>query len=154
MGAAAGPLLSGAGSGSLWTHALRSVVLRHGLPDAKQTSALVCLWKLNVGRSVVHLQQLRAFCEVADGLSFTQAARNLHYAQSTITTQIRNLEESVGADLFDRSGRQVALTPAGLRLLPYARRIIQLTETARRDTVAASRAHQRQQHRRRPAQHV
>jgi DNA-binding transcriptional LysR family regulator len=87
----------------------------------------------------MQFQQLRAFQEVAAELSFTRAARNLHYAQSTVTTQIKNLEEAVGADLFDRSRRQLTLTEAGLRLLPHARRIIEITETARRE-VALTRA--------------
>jgi DNA-binding transcriptional LysR family regulator len=87
----------------------------------------------------VQFQQLRAFQEVAAELSFTRAARNLHYAQSTVTTQIKNLEEALGADLFDRSQRQLALTEAGSRLLPHARRIIEIAETARRE-IALTRA--------------
>lgn len=87
----------------------------------------------------MHLHQLRAFCEVANELSFTRAARNLHYAQSSVTAQIRGLEDAVGARLFDRSGRQVALTSAGRRLLPYAQHIVRVTEEARRSVLEASR---------------
>ncbi|MGW5638964.1 LysR family transcriptional regulator [Streptomyces sp. NPDC003832] len=80
----------------------------------------------------MQIQQLRAFREVAAELSVTRAARNLNYAQSTVTAQIQNLEESVGAALFDRSRRQLALTEAGERLLPYARIIIDAAEEGRR----------------------
>ncbi|MEU9730984.1 LysR family transcriptional regulator [Streptomyces sp. NPDC048002] len=80
----------------------------------------------------MQIQQLRAFREVAAELSVTRAARRLNYAQSTVTAQIQNLEESVGAALFDRSRRQLALTEAGARLLPYARIIIDAAEEGRR----------------------
>lgn len=85
----------------------------------------------------MQFQQLRAFREVAAELSFTRAARNLHYAQSTVTTQVRNLEEAVGTELFDRSRRRLALTEAGERLLPHAERIIELAELARREVAEA-----------------
>ncbi|MEU0603847.1 LysR family transcriptional regulator [Streptomyces sp. NPDC006393] len=81
----------------------------------------------------MQLQQLRTYCEVAAELSFTRAARNLHYAQSTVTAQIRSLEETVGARLFDRSRRRIALTDAGRQFLPHALRIIEITEAARQE---------------------
>ncbi|MEV5986799.1 LysR family transcriptional regulator [Streptomyces sp. NPDC052051] len=84
----------------------------------------------------MQFQQLRAFREVAAELSVTRAAKNLHYAQSTVTAQIKNLEESVGTELFDRSRRQLSLTEAGLALLPHAERIIEIAETARREVRA------------------
>ncbi|MFI2379166.1 LysR family transcriptional regulator [Streptomyces sp. NPDC018964] len=87
----------------------------------------------------MHLQQLRAFCEVASELSFTRAAKNLYYAQSSVTAQIRGLEEVIGARLFDRSGRQVVLTSAGRLLLPYAQHIVEVSEEARRSIREASR---------------
>ncbi|CAL9447971.1 LysR family transcriptional regulator [Streptomyces sp. ICN988] len=87
----------------------------------------------------MQFQQLRAFREVAAELSFTQAAKNLHYAQSTVTTQIKNLEEAVGTELFDRTRRQLALTEAGQRLLPHAERIIEMAETARREVAETAR---------------
>ena len=64
-------------------------------------------------------------------LSFTQAAAELKYAQSSVTSQIRALESSLGAELFDRLGSRIRLTEAGERLLPYARQIIELSEEAR-----------------------
>lgn len=80
----------------------------------------------------MQLQQLRAFCEVAREQSFTRAARNLHYAQSSVTAQIQNLEVAVGVPLFHRGGRHVTLTEGGHCLLPYAERIIEVAEEARR----------------------
>ncbi|MER5559354.1 LysR family transcriptional regulator [Streptomyces sp. NPDC048491] len=97
----------------------------------------------------VQLQHLRAFCEVADELSFTRAAKNLNYAQSSITAQIRSLEASFGVPLFDRGGRQVALTPAGERLLPHARRVIRLLAEAHQD-VRGAYASRTLRHRHRP----
>lgn len=101
----------------------------------------------------MQLQHLRAFCEVADELSFTRAAKNLNYAQSSITAQIRSLEGTFGVPLFDRSGRQVALTAAGVRLLPHARFIIRIAEEARQD-VAGAYAPRTLRHGRRLAQRV
>ncbi|CAM5651886.1 LysR family transcriptional regulator [Streptomyces pilosus] len=86
----------------------------------------------------MQFHQLRAFREVAAELSFTRAAKNLHYAQSTVTAQIKNLEEAVGTELFDRSRRRLALTEAGARLLPHAERIIQIAETARREVILST----------------
>ncbi|MGP3984862.1 LysR family transcriptional regulator [Streptomyces sp. KR80] len=81
----------------------------------------------------MNLQQLRTFREVAAELSFTRAAEKLHYAQSSVTSQIRNLEEAVGAPLFDRSGRRISLTDAGMRLLPYADEILHIVEAAQKE---------------------
>lgn len=81
----------------------------------------------------MNLQQLRTFREVAAELSFTRAAKKLHYAQSSVTSQIKNLEEAVGAPLFDRSGRRIALTDAGARLLPYVEKILHTAEAAQRE---------------------
>ncbi|MFB7662845.1 LysR family transcriptional regulator [Kitasatospora sp. NPDC056138] len=86
----------------------------------------------------MQLQQLRAFCEVAAQLSFTRAARNLHYAQSSVTAQIQRLEEALGAQLFDRSCRQIVLTPAGRRLLPYAAQILRMADAAHEQVAAAA----------------
>ncbi|MCI3278865.1 LysR family transcriptional regulator [Streptomyces cylindrosporus] len=79
----------------------------------------------------MELRLLVTFEKVATVLSFTQAAAELKYAQSSVTGQIRALESSLGVELFDRLGSRIRLTEAGERLLPYARRIIELTEEAR-----------------------
>ncbi|MQY35519.1 HTH-type transcriptional regulator GltR [Streptomyces sp. RB17] len=79
----------------------------------------------------MELRLLLTFEKVATVLSFTQAAAELSYAQSSVTGQIRTLESSLGVELFDRLGSRIRLTEAGERLLPYARQIIELTEEAR-----------------------
>jgi DNA-binding transcriptional LysR family regulator len=77
-------------------------------------------------------RQLVAFRTVARTLSFTQAAGQLRYAQSTVTAQIKGLEASLRVRLFDRRGGRVRLTESGERLLPYAERLLGLAEEARR----------------------
>jgi len=79
----------------------------------------------------VEIRLLVTFEKVATVLSFTQAAAELKYAQSSVTSQIRALESSLGVQLFDRLGSHIRLTEAGDRLLPYARQIIELSEEAR-----------------------
>jgi DNA-binding transcriptional LysR family regulator len=59
------------------------------------------------------LRELECFTAVAETLSFTRAAQNLRLAQPPLSRHVRALEEKLGARLFDRSGRRVALTPAG-----------------------------------------
>ncbi|MEU4210361.1 LysR family transcriptional regulator [Streptomyces sp. NPDC026206] len=67
---------------------------------------------------------LRAFAAVADELHFTRAAARLYVAQQALSRDIRRLERDVGAELFARTTRAVALTAEGARLLPYARRVL------------------------------
>ncbi|GGV65571.1 putative HTH-type transcriptional regulator YwqM [Streptomyces longisporoflavus] len=85
----------------------------------------------------MELRLLVTFEKVATVLSFTQAAAELKYAQSSVTSQIRSLESSLGTELFDRLGSRIRLTDAGERLLPYARQIIELTDEARAAVVGA-----------------
>ncbi|WP_326726080.1 LysR family transcriptional regulator [Streptomyces sp. NBC_00243] len=85
----------------------------------------------------MELRLLVTFEKVATVLSFTQAAAELKYAQSSVTSQIRALESSLGTELFDRLGSRIRLTEAGERLLPYARQIIELAEEARAAVVGA-----------------
>ena len=74
--------------------------------------------------------KLRVFRIVAETLNFSKAAQELHITQPAVTSQIRNLEETLGIALFDRVGRNATLTPAGETLLPYTRRIESLTNEA------------------------
>ncbi|WP_405817174.1 LysR family transcriptional regulator [Streptomyces sp. NBC_01390] len=67
---------------------------------------------------------LRAFVAVAEELHFTRAAARLYVAQQALSRDIRRLERELGADLFVRSTRRVALSADGERLLPYARRVL------------------------------
>ncbi|MFI9297444.1 LysR family transcriptional regulator [Streptomyces gardneri] len=85
----------------------------------------------------MELRLLVTFEKVADVLSFTRAAADLGYAQSSVTGQIRSLETSLGVDLFERLGSRIRLTEAGERLLPYARRMTELAEEARAAVASA-----------------
>ncbi len=72
----------------------------------------------------VDLRELRYFLAVAEELNFTRAAARLHVAQQALSAAIRQLEETLGVRLFNRSTRHVALTGAGEELVPAARRIL------------------------------
>ncbi|MBU4184233.1 MAG: LysR family transcriptional regulator [Gammaproteobacteria bacterium] len=69
-------------------------------------------------------RQLRVFTEVAKHLSFARAAEVLHLTPPAVTMQVKELEGHVGLPLFERNGRQVALTTAGEYMLVYARKVI------------------------------
>ncbi|ALN72334.1 MULTISPECIES: LysR family transcriptional regulator [unclassified Aureimonas] len=74
------------------------------------------------------LDQLRTFLAIVDTGSFTRAAEEVFKTQSAVSMQVRRLEERLGTDLFERSGRTVKLTEAGGRLLSYARRMLSLSQ--------------------------
>jgi DNA-binding transcriptional LysR family regulator len=76
------------------------------------------------------LQQLEAFEKVATSRSFRAAAQALFVSQPALSRTIRIAEGTLGARLFDRDTRRVALTPAGEELLPIARRILQEFDSA------------------------
>ena len=76
--------------------------------------------------------ELRVFEAVARLGGMNRAAAELNTVQSNVTTRVRLLEEDLGAKLFRRHSRGVALTPAGERLLPYAVGIADLLDEARR----------------------
>lgn len=73
---------------------------------------------------------LRTFVVIAEVGSFTQATKIVHRTQSTISMQMKKLEEIVGQALFLREARGVKLTPDGLMFLEHARRIVKLLEQA------------------------
>jgi DNA-binding transcriptional LysR family regulator len=75
---------------------------------------------------------LRIFEAVARLGSMSRAASELHTVQSNVTARIRKLEREIGVALLARSRRGVTLTPAGHRLLPFARQLPLLIEEAKR----------------------
>src|SRR5258705_11207574 len=84
---------------------------------------------------MLDLDLLRSFVSVVDSGGFTRAGERVHRTQSTVSQQIKRLEEDVGQPLLIRNGKDVTPTEAGERLLSYARRLLSLAEEAR-DVVA------------------
>lgn len=74
----------------------------------------------------MELRQLKTFRTVATLLSFNRAAEALNYAQSTVSAQIRNLEEDLGVRLFDRLGKGIVLTEAGELLALHAQKLLDM----------------------------
>jgi LysR family transcriptional activator of nhaA len=80
----------------------------------------------------LNFRHLRYFAEVARRGSIVRAARALHVAPQTVSSQVQDLEESVGQPLFERAGRRLLLTPAGHTALEYADSIFALGDELRR----------------------
>ena len=76
------------------------------------------------------LQQLAGFVAVAEELHFGRAAVLLHMTQPPLTRQVQSLERELGVELFDRTGRNIKLTPAGRAFLGDARRLLRGAEAA------------------------
>lgn len=79
----------------------------------------------------MELKQLKSFIVAAETLSFSKTAEILNFAQSSISDQIRSLEEEFGCKLFERLGRNICLTEQGNKLLPYAEKILSLHDEAK-----------------------
>ncbi|MFC5450149.1 LysR family transcriptional regulator [Paenibacillus aestuarii] len=77
------------------------------------------------------LTYFRTFREVARRKSFTRAAEELGYAQSSVTMQIQKLEREYGVPLFERFGRQLRLTPPGEGLLKLAVQMLELYDQSK-----------------------
>ena len=70
----------------------------------------------------MELRQIKYFVKAAELLNFSDAARALNVAQSTLSQQVKQLEDELGIQLFERHAHAISLTEAGQELLPYARR--------------------------------
>jgi DNA-binding transcriptional LysR family regulator len=79
----------------------------------------------------MELRHLEYFLAVAEELNFTRAARRLHVVQSGVSASVRALEHELGAALFERTSKHVALTTAGEALLPEARATLAAAQAAR-----------------------
>ena len=76
----------------------------------------------------MELRNLITFVYVAELGSFTKAAQQLDYSQSTVSFQIKQLEDELGCLLFERINHTITLTERGHELMSYAHRIRALTE--------------------------
>ena len=76
----------------------------------------------------MEIRNLTTFIQVAELSSFTRAAETLGYSQSTVSFQIKQLEEELDCKLFDRINHSISLTDKGQELLEYAQRICRLTD--------------------------
>lgn len=85
------------------------------------------------------IRSLEAFTAVAEALSFSSGADRLYISQSAASKYVRHLETELGVCLFDRTHRQIRLTPAGERMLPQAKALLSqyrsLLESVREETV-------------------
>jgi len=76
-------------------------------------------------------QRMKTFEAVASLMSFNRAAQILCCTQSTVSAQIKALEEELGARVFERLGRHISLTPAGEELLRQTRRFLSYEQSLR-----------------------
>jgi len=79
----------------------------------------------------MELRQLKYFIRTAQTLNFSEAARSLYVSQSTLSQQIKSLEDELGTSLFQRDSHTVALTQSGALLLPLAIQTIQDSEACK-----------------------
>ena len=79
------------------------------------------------------ITQLSTFLKIAEMNSFSAAADSLGYAQSTVTTQIKQLEDELGCMLFERLGKTISVTSSGEKLTAYAEKMLQLERDIRLD---------------------
>lgn len=82
---------------------------------------------MNVNLEIRHLKLLTA---IAEEESVTAAGKRLHLTQSALSHQLRDAENKLGTPLFLRLGKRMVLTPAGQKLVEYARRILQELQEA------------------------
>ena len=87
---------------------------------------------------MIELRTLRQFVAVAEELHFSRAAQRLHMTQPPLSLAIQGLERELGAELFQRTQRRVALSPAGAALLPRVRRMLAEAEELPRVAQAAA----------------
>lgn len=81
-------------------------------------------------RSPMEIKQLITFIQAAESLNFTQTAKKLNFAQSSVTSQIKALENELGKPLFERLGKRLMLTETGYHFKQYADKMVRLSEEA------------------------
>ncbi|WP_419025367.1 LysR family transcriptional regulator [Emergencia sp.] len=78
----------------------------------------------------MEIRNIRTFLRVAELQSFTKAADQLGYSQAAVTVQIKQLEEELGTQLFDRIGKHIKLTEHGIRFMDHAMKVLKAAEDA------------------------
>src|SRR4249920_3677141 len=101
----------------------RSLVHRKASAEMVNSHGYDRCYRFDMG-VCMELRHLRYFVALAEYLSFTRAAQRVHVTQSTLSHQIRQLEEELGQPLFDRIGRKVVTTEAGELFLGFATRAL------------------------------
>jgi DNA-binding transcriptional LysR family regulator len=91
--------------------------------------------KIKVGEVMMEIRHFVTFKKVIECGSFTEAAEQLGYTQSTVTSHIQALEEHLGAPLFDRMGRKIKLTDIGKKLAQYSQEILDILEKIENITI-------------------
>ena len=76
------------------------------------------------------IEALRSFLAFVETGSFTRAAKQIHRTQSAFSAQMRKLEDEIGAPLFEKDGRNLVLSQAGIRLRSYANTLVTCHDTA------------------------
>ena len=84
----------------------------------------------------MEIRSLKTFIQVAERSSFTKAAEALNYTQSTVSSQIKQLETELNTQLFERINHTVKLTDAGKALLSRAHQIINLVDEVKVESVS------------------
>lgn len=78
----------------------------------------------------MEIRTLLTFIKVAEEQSLSKAAKQLGYAQSTVTMQMQQLEQELGTALYERVGKQIRITQEGQELLQYATHIVKTSQEA------------------------
>jgi DNA-binding transcriptional LysR family regulator len=92
------------------------------LQSVIQNASFIVMELLEVG--MLDLQKVETFLCAAENLSLSEAAKQLHLSQPTVSHHIKTLEQELGTELFVRSNTGLRLTEAGRLLLPWARRLL------------------------------
>lgn len=88
------------------------------------------------------LELLRTFLDLNRTRHFGRSAENLHLTQAAVSSRLKSLESNLGVKLFERSRREMRLTPEGSRLVRHAERQIALWRAARQDVAAGEASEQ------------
>jgi DNA-binding transcriptional LysR family regulator len=76
---------------------------------------------------MLNIHEMNVFLMAAETQNFSEAARQLHMTQPAVSMQIQSLEQRLGVNLFERSGRRIQLSEAGETLMPMARDLVSMS---------------------------